>query len=253
MNGIAAVTFDFHNTLVEADSWLQLEIDTLPGEVLARLVASGDLPPAAARAPLREQAEAAYRAIRAEAKASGREVTALAGVWRVLAALDLPPPPASAVEDAIAAAQRACLADSAPVPGAHAVLAALRAAGLRLAIVSSAAYPPFVAWGLARYDLARYFGVVATSGDTGYYKTDPRLYAWALDRLAVAPACAVHIGDHARFDVGGAQAAGLRAILFDRGAARGLDPDRAGIRPDAVITALAALPGALARLAAARD
>ncbi len=37
------VLFDFHNTLVTCDSWLELEIRTLPALALARLRRDGDL------------------------------------------------------------------------------------------------------------------------------------------------------------------------------------------------------------------
>src|SRR5690348_4120790 len=249
MPAIAAVTFDFHNTLVSSASWLHLEIHTLPAAVLARLAQAGALPPGADTPDVAARAVAEYEAIREEAKASGREVTAGAGVERVLAALDLNDVAPAQIESAIEAVERACLDDAAPVPGVREVLAGLRAAGTRLAVVSSAAYPPFVRWGLERYDLAGYFPVVATSGDTGYYKSDPRLYAWALDRLEVAPAQSVHVGDHPRFDVQGAQAAGMRAVLFTRG---GTHPPAAECRPDATVARMADLPAVLADLAAAR-
>ncbi|HMA35754.1 MAG TPA: HAD family hydrolase [Chloroflexia bacterium] len=254
MATIAAVTFDFHNTLVTGERWLHLEIHTLPCAVLEHLVGEGTLPPAAAAPAVLAQAEATYRAIREEAKASGSEVTAQAGVVRVFATLG----PLGAVDGprlaaALAAVQQACLADTTLIPGAHEVLAALRQAGRHLAVVSSAAYAPFVHWALARHGLAGYFPVVATSAETGYYKSDPRLYAWALDQLQVAPRQAVHVGDHARFDILGAQAAGMRAILF--APAGGPDaPGRPGdCRPDAVVADLRDIPAALAQLEQAPD
>jgi FMN phosphatase YigB (HAD superfamily) len=254
MGAIRAVTFDFHNTLVQGESWLRLEIETLPAVVLAGLVAQGALPAGAADEARREQAVQAYKAVREEAKASGREVSALDGVLRVLAALGLGGTvDRKRVEQAVAEAERACLADTTLIPGVPETLATLQAQGMRLAIVSSAAYPPFVEWGLARHGLAGYFPVLAASATAGYYKTDPRLYAWALARLEVDPAQAVHVGDHPRFDVQGAQAAGLRAVLFTGGAASAattwaIPPD---CRPDATIAHMADLPAALARLAAA--
>jgi HAD superfamily hydrolase (TIGR01509 family) len=214
-------------------------------------VAGGRLPREAATPATLARAEEAYHVVREEAKESGREMPALPGVVSVLTTLGwIDRVDMAHVRAALDAAERACLADSALVPGALDVVAALRREGVRLAVVSSAAYPPFVDWGLARYGLARYFPVIATSGAVGYYKSDPRLYGWALARLGVAPGAAVHVGDHPRFDVAGAQAAGMRAIWLDRPA---LDRPDGGLpadcRPDAVIPALADLPAALARLA----
>ena len=199
------------------------------------------------------RAEDAYHAVRERAKESGRETPALAGVVEVLATLGwLEQVDIADLKAALVNAEQGCLRDTALVPGALAVLADLRAQGVRLAVVSSAAFPPFVGWGLARHGLARYFPVIATSGAVGYYKSDPRLYQWALARLGVAPDAAVHVGDHPRFDVVGAQAAGMRAVWLDRPALDRPDPALpADCHPDAVILALADLPAALARLSGA--
>ncbi len=248
---IEAVTFDFHNTLVSGEAWLDLEIRTLAGAVIERLVARGRLPATAGTAAGLVEAEAAYHAVRTAAMASGRETDAVAGVWQVLTVLGLAGDlDRRVVPGAVLSAQRACLADTALVPGAMAAVLALRAAGYRLAVVSSAAYTPFVRWGLARYGLTDFFPVVATSAGTGYYKSDPRLYAWALRRLGVAAGAAVHVGDHPRWDVQGAQASGMRAILFDRGpAARPSATPAPDCRPDATIRDLAALLGVVVGLA----
>ena len=247
---IQAITFDFHNTLVSGDAWLDLEIRTLAGVVIQRLVTRGKLPPTAGTAPVLAAAEVAYRAVRAAAMASGRETDAVAGVWLVLTALELAGGlDARAVQGAVLSAQRACLADTALVPGAVATVTALQSSGYRLAVVSSAAYAPFVRWGLARHGLADRFPVVATSAGTGYYKSDPRLYAWALQRLGVAADAAIHVGDHPRWDVQGAQAAGMRAVLLDRGsAARPSTLPAADCRPDATIRDLTELASVVAAL-----
>ncbi|HUS15684.1 MAG TPA: HAD family hydrolase [Chloroflexia bacterium] len=247
MSTITAVTLDFHDTLVRSDSWLHLEIVTLPGAVLEWLVASGYLPSRAADPATLSAAETAYRGIREEAKASGREVPAAPGVWRVLTTLGLDTGLADGTIDAaVEAVERRCLEDTALVPGVLEALAALKAAGLCLAVVSSAAYTPFVHWALARHGLVDYFPVVATSAATGYYKSDPRLYAWALAKLGVDAAHAVHVGDHPRFDVQGAQAAGMRALLYapDPGT-----PAPDDCQPDAILTAMHHLPTLIAGLA----
>jgi HAD superfamily hydrolase (TIGR01509 family) len=249
---IAAVLCDFHNTLVSADAWLELEIHTLPRVVLAALVADGRLPEAAGDHTLLAATDRAYAIVREQARASGYEVDAVTGVRRVLAELGVGAVGADALAAAVEAAERACLADTRLVPGVRAALTTLAADGRRLAVVSNAAYPPFVAWGLARYGLDQDFSIVAASGAAGYYKSDPRLYRWALDQLGVAPAAAVHVGDHWRWDVLGAQAAGLRAIWYHPPATLQPplpgEPPPADFRPDAVITHMGDLPAAVARL-----
>ncbi len=241
---------DFHNTLVGGDAWLHLEITALPREVIGRLVAGGALPPEAGIEAGLLAADAAYAAVRQEARESGAEVDAVTGVRRTLAAIGLDAGNLAALQAAVDAAEHACLDETTLVPGADAAVAALAGMGLRLAVVSNAAYPPFVHWGLARHGLAAAFPVVGTSAGLGYYKSDPRLYAAVLDQLGVEPSAAVHVGDHWRWDVRGAQAAGLRAVWYHPPGAPAFpgDPPPADLRPDATITHMGDLPAAITRL-----
>jgi HAD superfamily hydrolase (TIGR01549 family) len=243
------VLCDFHNTLVAGDAWLHLEITALPREVIGRLCAAGALPPEAGTETGLLAADAAYASVRQEARESGREIDAETGVRRVLTGLGWRVDDA-ALAAAVDSAEQGCLADTSLVPGAAEAVAVLAGTGLRLAVVSNAAYPPFVHWGLTRYGFARFFPVVGTSAGLGYYKSDPRLYAAVLAQLGVAPGEAVHVGDHWRWDVQGAQAAGLRAVWYHP---PGLPtppgpPPPPDFRPDAVTTHMADLPAAIARL-----
>lgn len=84
---------------------------------------------------------------------------------------------------------------------------------------------------------------VVTAAEAGYPKPDPRLFRFALERAGAAPIDAVMVGDSYERDVLGARAAGVHhAVLVDRHRARTIDDVP-------VITSLAALPSALARLA----
>ena len=56
---------------------------------------------------------------------------------------------------------------------------------------------------------------VIDSSVVGYAKPDPRIFEITLERLGVAPAEAVHVGDTPGADVAGARAAGIRPILVD--------------------------------------
>lgn len=116
-------------------------------------------------------------------------------------------------------------------------LAALRAGGARLAVVSN--------WDVSLHEvleltgLAGSFDVVLTSAQEGTQKPAPDLFLRALERLGgIAPVDAVHVGDDLVADVAGARAAGIEPLLLDRdGAARGV----VGVR---VIRTLAEVPGA---------
>jgi HAD superfamily hydrolase (TIGR01509 family) len=101
-----------------------------------------------------------------------------------------------------------------PVPGAHAALARLKAAGLRLAVISNA--EGRVAEDLAIAGLAPHFETIVDSHNVGVAKPDPRIFAIALERLEARAEESVYIGDLYRIDVLGARAAGMRAVLLDR-------------------------------------
>ena len=68
---------------------------------------------------------------------------------------------------------------------------------------------------LARVGLAEYFELIVDSHEVGIEKPDPRIFTLALERMGVAPAEAVYVGDLYHVDVVGAAAAGLSAFLLD--------------------------------------
>jgi putative hydrolase of the HAD superfamily len=94
--------------------------------------------------------------------------------------------------------------------GAAEALAALRAHGLRLGVVSNFDHrlEPI----LAGLGLRPFFDAVVRPSEAGAAKPDPRIFACALARLGAAPEAAVYVGDDAELDVVAARAAGLAAI-----------------------------------------
>jgi putative hydrolase of the HAD superfamily len=112
-------------------------------------------------------------------------------------------------------------------------LAALRAAGLRIGLVSNSARD--VA------EFARHHGLDVDAGISSFHhgRTKPHasIFRAVLDLLGVEPAEAVMVGDTIADDIEGALALGMRAILLDR--------DR--LRPDFQprIVSLSELPAAL--------
>jgi putative hydrolase of the HAD superfamily len=95
-------------------------------------------------------------------------------------------------------------------PGAEEALAALRARGLALGVVSNFDHrlEPI----LAGLGLRGHLDLVVRPADAGAAKPDPRIFAFALARLGVPAAAAVYVGDDAEHDVAGARNAGLAAI-----------------------------------------
>jgi putative hydrolase of the HAD superfamily len=96
-----------------------------------------------------------------------------------------------------------------------AVLAAWKARGLRLVVVSNA--NGTVRAKLDRVGLGRWLDLVVDSAEEGLEKPDPRLFRRALERAGADAGRTVHIGDLFHIDVVGARAAGIAAILVDKG------------------------------------
>lgn len=92
-------------------------------------------------------------------------------------------------------------------------LSRLRAAGLRLAVVSNS--NGRLRELLGRLGLLDPFAVVVDSHEEGAEKPDPRLFEIALKRAGARPERTLHVGDFYEIDVVGARAAGLQAALLD--------------------------------------
>jgi putative hydrolase of the HAD superfamily len=103
----------------------------------------------------------------------------------------------------------------------HAALERLRAAGLRLGVVSNS--DGRVEEALRAADLFRYFDVVIDSALVGVEKPDPAIFRAALDALDVDPGEALYVGDLYEVDVVGARATGMSAVLLCPG---GVHDDR---------------------------
>jgi putative hydrolase of the HAD superfamily len=94
----------------------------------------------------------------------------------------------------------------------HESLSRLRAAGLRLGIVSNS--DGRVEQALAASGLRAYFDVVIDSSLVGVEKPDPAIFRAALDALGIGPEEALYVGDLYEVDVVGARAAGIEAVLL---------------------------------------
>ena len=97
--------------------------------------------------------------------------------------------------------------------GVREALEQLRAASLKLAVVSNS--EGTIEQMLTEIDLRDLFDAVLDSSVVGSTKPDPRIYQLALDRLDVSPADAIMVGDSPSADIDGARAAGIRAALID--------------------------------------
>jgi HAD superfamily hydrolase (TIGR01509 family) len=94
----------------------------------------------------------------------------------------------------------------------HESLRRLRAAGLRLGVVSNS--DGRVEEALAASGLRDCFDVVIDSSLVGVEKPDPAIFRAALDALGIGPEEALYVGDLYEVDVVGARAAGIEAVLL---------------------------------------
>jgi putative hydrolase of the HAD superfamily len=97
-----------------------------------------------------------------------------------------------------------------PMEGAVETLDGLRAAGLRLGLISNCSSEVGELWEDSPF--AGRFDAVVLSADVGLKKPDPRIFRLALDRLGVEPGEAVFVGDGEADELPGAEAVGMRAI-----------------------------------------
>jgi putative hydrolase of the HAD superfamily len=97
--------------------------------------------------------------------------------------------------------------------GLPAALIALRARGVRVAIISNS--EGMLAPLFADLGVAPGLDLVVDSGIVGIEKPDPRIFQIALDTFGLSPARTLHLGDNYTTDVLGARAAGVRIGLVD--------------------------------------
>jgi len=65
--------------------------------------------------------------------------------------------------------------------------------------------------------LSAWLQVVVTSQEVGFNKPQPEIFQEALKQAGVKPSEAIYVGDQHQIDVVGANEAGMRGILLDRG------------------------------------
>lgn len=194
-----AVLFDAGNTLVFLD---YARLAGAVGEALG-------LP--LTEAGLRRHAGAAARAME-----QGRLTDQERGTVFLLTLFELAGVPADRTEElkaALLAMHQRMHLWGATEPGTIEALGRLRAAGLRLAVISNS--DGRAAAALEAGGLLDQFEFVIDSGEVGVEKPDPRIFRIALDRMGIEPAEALYVGDLYEVDVVGARAAGLDVVLLD--------------------------------------
>lgn len=109
------------------------------------------------------------------------------------------------------------------VPGAMALVQAIKARGAHLVIVTNNVVRE-QKLKVDRGGLAPFVDALVTSEEFGATKPDPRIIHHALERVNARPEDGVMFGDSLTTDIAGARRAGVRAVWFNRFGAKSDDP-----------------------------
>lgn len=240
---IAAVTFDFWETLVHDTPENLARGRELRLAATARILAAAGLePPMAAIAAAYERSGAEMR----ERFWSVHRDAPIGEQVRLFLDCIAPGLAARLSRDAVAAVVEAYVSPVLHLPpvlnaGAAEAVRRLAGRGVRLGIVSNTGRTPGVVLRrvLERHGLLAYFSAISYSDEVGVRKPDAKIFALTLATLGVTVGEALHVGDNPHDDVLGAKGCGMSAAHY---AANGASPS-----PDAdvVVADLAELPRAL--------
>ena len=126
-------------------------------------------------------------------------------------------------------------------PGAHDAIDALKARGVKLALVTNGAADPQRAK-VERFELTHRFDHIQIEGEHGFGKPDERAYHHAMQALGVSAPETWMIGDNLEWEIEAPQRLGIYAIWMDAHG-QGL-PAHTTVKPDRIIRSLTELlPG----------
>ena len=103
-------------------------------------------------------------------------------------------------------------------PDAHEMLQTLKQRGTRIGLISNADDVNLVHRAVHRLGFAPFMlPVISSAEDPRWRKPDPRIFHRVSDAWQLLPSEIVMVGDSPRYDVLGANRAGMKAIFIDRG------------------------------------
>jgi 2-haloacid dehalogenase len=125
-----------------------------------------------------------------------------------------------------------------PFPEVLDVLKRLDAAGMRMAILSNGS-PAMLDAAIRGAEIGGYLEAILSVDEVGVYKTHPKVYQLAVDRLGVAKSAIAYMSSNG-WDAYAASAFGMRVVWCNR---YGHLPERMPGAPDREIRSLSELPG----------
>ena len=230
---IKAVLFDFNETLIHSPEWMSLETKELPNAALSSLVQAGHLPELSDEQI--STAEAIFRKARQTANSTNRETSHVSDLIAMIDALGYQHLlPRSIMESTVAALHRDCVPKVILLPHTKRMLERLDELGLRMGIISNAAYSPFLSWTLGHFGVLEFFEDILVSADIRLRKPALEIFHVALRRMQLQPKDVAYVGDDFQKDVVPSKQIGLRAI-WRKPEVVSSGPDK-DTTPDAVIT-----------------
>ena len=124
------------------------------------------------------------------------------------------------------------------LPGAEEILHQLQKAGVRIGLLTNGA-PDLQREKIEASGLGMFFDAAVVSGEVGIGKPEPAIFHHLLEKLGVAPAEALMVGNSLARDIIGGKSAGLHTCWL---ALEGEDEPVGLVEPDYVIHSLGELP-----------
>jgi len=232
---LRAVIFDYGNTLIGIDpstpSWRTDYADVVarPGaeRLAAYLAERGTLGSSPEPGRFIDRFLEIRERNRERAEKTGKEITAETSLSEALTDAGGSPPDAARLREAIAVYFTVEEERIVELAGATETLETLRAAGLRIGLLSNATDGRYVERVASNLGMRPFFDPFVVSADIGVRKPLPEAFHAVLDRWALPAASIAMVGDSLYHDVGGANRLGLHSVHFTQIANPG-DPAHAG-------------------------
>lgn len=212
---LQAVLFDYGHTLIHFDEQPHGQLVDAYEEINRLLAAKLEREIPEARVLIEKISKTVDAEIQRDYQSGREEEVEIASLYEAaLRAIGLELQP-ELIEQVMELEQRGWLRSIHVGPDVIATLEALKTDGLRLGIVSNAAYRPRLMLEQMRaLGLRDFFDGVSFSSEVGLRKPHPQIYRNALRQLEVDAASALFVGDRVREDVEGPKKLGMRAALL---------------------------------------
>ena len=137
----------------------------------------------------------------------------------------------------------------APHTDAQSVLREVKAMGLDIGLISNTGMTPGETFRqyMDQLGLLKYFDVLTFSDEVKISKPGEEIFQMTLSSLGAKPAQTIHVGDHVKNDVVGANRCGLKTVWIT-GFYENEDPSDPDTQPDETVDSLGQVAQAIARL-----